>query len=96
MRLTCKLTSPELQRRRSTVIAELKELVTKKETLTNGLAFTFSAADRVLEKLIEFIKSERRCCEFFSYQLTIDGENATLHITGPEGTIEFLEHEVGF
>ena len=94
--LTCKLTSPELQKRRSTVIAELKTLIQSREILTDGLAFTFPSDDDVLDKLIAFIKSERLCCEFFSYRLIIDAGHATLEITGPEGTIEFLEHEVGF
>ena len=96
IQLTCKLTTPELQRRRSTVIADLKGLLHKKDTLVNGLTFTFPSGNTVLDKLIDFIKSERLCCEFFSYRLTIDGKNAVLDITGPEGTIEFLEHEVGF
>src|SRR5687767_5257761 len=94
--LTCKLTSPELQKRRSTVIAELKTLIQSREALRDGLAFTFPSDDNVLDKLIAFIKSERLCCEFFSYRLIIDAGHATLEITGPEGTIEFLEHEVGF
>jgi hypothetical protein len=96
MQLTCKLTSPELQKRRSTVIAELKTLIQSRQMLTDGLAFTLPSDDKVLDKLIDFVKSERLCCEFFSYRLIIDAGHATLEIRGPEDTIEFLEHEVGF
>lgn len=63
--LTCKLTTPELQKRRTTVIAELKQLVQRKEEILNGLLFTFPSEDRTLDKLIDFIKSERLCCDFF-------------------------------
>lgn len=94
--LICKLTSPELQKRRATMIAELKRLLLRKEEIKNGLAFEFSSEDSVLDKLIDFIKSERLCCDFFSFRLDVVNEVATLAITGPEGAKEFLEHEVGF
>jgi hypothetical protein len=94
--LTCKLTTPELQQRRATVIRELKELLLKKEEISEGLQFTFQSPDNVLDKLLDFIKSERLCCDFFSFHLSVAGDTATLQITGPEGTKELLEHEVGF
>lgn len=34
--LTCKLTTPELQKRRTTVIRELKDLVGRREEITTG------------------------------------------------------------
>ena len=94
--LTCKLTTPELQKRRATVIAELKEIMIRKEEIQDGWQFTFDSNDDTLQKLLEFIKSERLCCDFFSFKLSVSGERATLGITGPEGTKEFLVHEVGF
>lgn len=94
--LTCKLTTPDLQKRRATVINELKGLVTRKQPLTSGLKFTFESKDEVLDKLVDFIKSERLCCDFLSFHLSVVEDTATLEITGPEGTREFLEHEVGF
>ncbi|HET9486144.1 MAG TPA: hypothetical protein VFO54_01845 [Chryseosolibacter sp.] len=94
--LTCKLSTPELQLRRATIIRSLKELVLKKEDIDGGLRFTFDGTDEVLDKLLDFIKSERLCCDFLGFHLSIEGETATLKMTGPEGTREFLEHEVGF
>ena len=94
--LTCKLTTPELQQRRATVIRELKDLLLKKAEISDGLQFTFQSPDFVLDKLLDFIKSERLCCDFFSFHLSVSGDTATLQITGPAGTKEFLEHEVGF
>lgn len=94
--LTCKLTTPDLQKRRATVISELKGLVIRKQPLTSGLKFSFESQDEVLDKLVDFIKSERLCCDFLSFQLSVVEDTATLEITGPEGTKDFLEHEVGF
>lgn len=93
--LTCKLTTPELQHRKATVIAELKSLITKKQELTNGYEYTFNSTDQNLDKLVEFIKTERMCCDFFKFQLLIEDDAAILKITGPEGAKEFLEKEVG-
>ena len=97
--LVCKLTTPELQKRRLTVIEDLKKVLLKKDVLADGLAFTFPSNDAILVQLIEFIKSERLCCDFLSFKLNIAAntpEVVTLEITGPAGTQEFLEHEVGF
>ena len=68
--LTCKLTTPELQKRKATVIADLKELVLEKKELENGYSYKFEGKDEILDKLNEFIKTERMCCDFFTFQLT--------------------------
>lgn len=94
-KLACKLTSPELQKRRATTIHELKELILLKEETGYGYKYIFNSHDDVLDKLIDFVKSERLCCDFFSFQLSIEGQKAALEITGPEGSKKFLDHEVG-
>ena len=92
--VTCKLTTPELQKRKATVIAELKALVLVRKELSNGFAYEFSGADDILDKLNTFIKTERVCCVFFTFQLTVEADKAFLSITGPEGAKEFLKEEV--
>jgi hypothetical protein len=94
-KLTCKLTTPELQKRKATVIAELKALVLTREELSNGFSYTFESKDAILDKLIEFIKTERMCCDFFTFQLAIEEHTALLSLTGPEGTKDFINEEVG-
>lgn len=92
--VTCKLTTPELQKRKATVIAELKALVLTRKELTNGYAYEFEGTDEILDKLNTFIKTERMCCDFFTFQLTIEENKALLNITGSEGAKEFLKQEV--
>ena len=92
--VSCKLTTPELQKRKATVIAELKALVLEKNELTNGYSYKFEGSDRNLDKLNEFIKTERMCCDFFVFQLTVEENTVVLHVTGPTGTKEFLKEEV--
>ncbi len=92
--VTCKLTTPELQKRKATVIAELKALVLDRHELSNGFSYKFEGSDQNFDKLNEFIKTERMCCDFFSFQLTIEEDIAVLTITGPDGAKEFLKDEV--
>jgi len=92
--ITCKLTTPELQKRKATVIAELKVLVLTKKDLSNGYRYEFEGSDENLDKLNTFIKTERMCCDFFTFQLTVEENTAFLNITGPKGAKEFLEEEI--
>lgn len=93
--ITCKLTTPELQKRKATVIEELKTLVIGRKELTDGFSYEFEGSDQNLDKLSEFIKTERMCCDFFTFQLTVKENVAYLAITGPNGSKKFLKDEVG-
>lgn len=92
--VTCKLTTPELQKRKATVIAELKALVLERKELADGYSYRFDGSDQNLDKLNEFIKTERMCCNFFTFQLKVEENVALLTISGPEGAKEFLKEEV--
>jgi hypothetical protein len=94
--ITCKLTSIELQRRKTTVVAELRQLVIARTELADGFSYEFEATESLLDKLNTFVKAERRCCDFFKFQLTIEGTKALLSITGPEGTKKFITEEIDF
>lgn len=92
--VTCKLTTPELQKRKATVIAELKALLITRQELPNGYRYEFTSTDKNLDMLNSFIKTERMCCDFLIFQVTVEENKATLAITGPEGTKAFLQEEV--
>ncbi|MBY0434401.1 MAG: hypothetical protein K2U26_09850 [Cyclobacteriaceae bacterium] len=95
--LTCKLTSKELQHRRKTVLADLKNQMLTKDEMGNGFEYTFSGTDAIIDQLSEFVKTERQCCDFFDYEIKITGDTKTakLKITGPEGVKEFIKEELG-
>jgi len=65
--LTCKLTTRELQERKRTVIADLKAALLERVEIANGMRYKFPGADRDIEKLVSFIKTERMCCGFFHF-----------------------------
>lgn len=95
--LSCKLTSKDLQERKATIIASLKKQVLEKKELQNGYAYRFSGTEKIMDDLIEFIKTERQCCDFFTFTLTFsgDGTEAWLELTGPDGSKDFISTELG-
>jgi hypothetical protein len=94
--LSCKLTTPELQKRKETVLKSLREQIITKKELENGYAFKFPGTDKILDQLSEFIKSERVCCDFFVFGLSISGaqNEIWLELTGPEGSKDFISTEL--
>lgn len=48
--------------------------------------------------IIDFIKTERTCCGFFTYTLTLGDNNTPLwmEITSPDGAKEFISNELEF
>ena len=93
----CKLTTPELRKRKETVIASLKQQILDKKELKDGYAFKFPGTDEVLNELTEFIKTERACCDFFTFGLSISGDKseAWLELTGVDGAKDFIKSELG-
>ncbi|MBX3254903.1 MAG: hypothetical protein KF862_12240 [Chitinophagaceae bacterium] len=92
--IACKLTSPELQKRKAEVIASLKSKLLKREELTDGYAYLFTSTDSNIDEVTTFIKTERTCCDFFSFKISIEDENLWLSITGAEGTKDFIAGEL--
>ncbi len=92
--LTCKLTSPELRQRKTTVVASLKNQVIQKEDLDNGYRYQFAASDRLTDELISFIKTEKQCCSFFEFSITFQEHDTWLTISGPAGAKNFIDEEL--
>lgn len=97
-KITCKLTTPELQARKKSAIAELKTLLLEKVETDNGIKYKFEGTDKMIDLVTSFIKTERLCCDFFDFSLSVGGEGGYLwlELSGPEGTKEFINEEIGF
>jgi hypothetical protein len=85
-----------LQQRKSTVIDSLRKQVILTKELANGYAFKFTGTDKMIDELTEFIKTERACCSFFTFALSIKGDQSEiwLELTGAEGTKDFMKAEL--
>lgn len=87
----------ELKARKETVLASLKKKIIESHELKNGYAFKFSGSDQIVDELAEFIKTERECCSFFIFNLSVSGDKseAWLTMTGVEGAKDFITEELG-
>lgn len=93
--LSCKLTSPELRKRKDEVIAKLKKHILTKKELPNGYSYKFNGTDEILDEVTAFVKSERQCCDFFDFKVTVTNDTFLwLDIYGPEGAKEFINTEL--
>lgn len=95
-KLTCKLTTKELQERKKTIVDNLKNLLLDKVETDNGFKYKFDGSDKMLDLLNDFIKTERMCCDFFTFQVTIEENIAWLELSGPVGTKDFIKQELEF
>jgi hypothetical protein len=95
-KLSCKLTTPELQQRKKTVVAEVKRLLLEKTELPNGFRYKFDGSDTMMDLLNSFIKTERICCDFFVFNLTASSDTkfTWLELSGPEGVTDFIKYEI--
>lgn len=95
--INCKLTTAALRERKETVIARLKQHVMEKRELKNGYAFKFPGTDNILDELTEFIKTERACCDFFIFGISVSGDKseAWLELTGANNIKNFITAELG-
>ncbi len=94
--LSCKLMTAELQERKETVLASLGKQVIEKKELENGYAFKFNGSDKMIDEITDFAKTERHCCDFFAFNISISGDTSFLwfEITGPKEAKEFIATEL--
>lgn len=91
--LACKLTSPELRKRKEEVISKIKMLEIEKKEYPDGYAYRFNG-NNMTAILEEFIEAEKQCCEFMECTIAVTTGETWLRITGPEGVKEFLDKEL--
>jgi len=91
--LACELTPAEITARRATLLPGLLEQAAERTPLPNGFRWRFITSGACLAAVAETINTERQCCRFLRFVVTIepDGGPLWLEITGPPGTTEFLE-----
>jgi hypothetical protein len=94
--IACTLTEEALQKRKRTLIAALAEKIRERRAVEHGFAFRFAAEDFIIDTLTAFIKVERACCSFLQFNLQVTGRDSLwLTLTGPAGTQEFMQEELG-
>ena len=90
--IACSLSDAERRTRQATVLAQFKAVVTAEEELPDGYAFRLSEDMKSVAAAAELIASERECCQFLTFDLTVEAQRGSiiLRMTGPPGAKEFL------
>jgi hypothetical protein len=87
------LTAAE-RKREKTLLDLVRSTSIAKEETVDGYMLLFPDDPILLAQIGEFLSLERRCCPFFTFQLTAGAEKGliSLHISGREGVKAFLAH----
>jgi len=91
--IACELTPAEITARRATLLPGLLAQAAERMPLPHGFRWRFAASSEFLAAAAETLNTERQCCRFLRFVLTVepDGGPIWLEITGPQGTAAFLE-----
>lgn len=94
--MSCKLTSAEFKERKATIIENLKKEIVETVELKNGMKYAFKDSDETIAMLADFIKTERQCCDFFNFGLSVSAQKkyVYLELTGPKGVKDFIKSEL--
>ena len=68
----CSLSADKLGRRRDELARLFGKEVKETQELPDGFAFRFSSDDALTLRLFEFVRAERRCCGFLTFELTLE------------------------
>jgi hypothetical protein len=90
--VACCLSDEELHHRERTLLAQFKAAVIDSTELSNGYGFRVPGDKKWIMLVAELIVAERECCPFLKFELSLEPAMgpASVRMTGPEGTKEFL------
>ena len=93
MPIACSLDGPALGRRQSELRAGILAEAEAVERLPDGYRWHFPDASDLFARLGLVIDAERGCCRLLRVALSGDQDRGrvVLEITGPDGTVDFLE-----
>lgn len=90
--IACSLTTPELRAREQAIQREVLGGLAEVRELPDGYALRFPGDAAWLATLAEFIRFERECCPFFTFELRCEPRQGPLwlQLRGPEGVKGFV------
>lgn len=91
--IVCSLTPEAIKAGRAGLLPGLAERAMTRKTTDDGYQLTFAHSSGTLREIMEVIDSERQCCRWLSFTLTVPASEGpvTLTLSGPPGAREFLE-----
>lgn len=95
--ITCSLTAPERQAREQVLQREVFSGIQEVRELPDGYALRYPGDAAWVDTLAGFIRFERECCPFFTFELRCAPERGPLWLwlRGPEGVKAFVAAMLG-
>ena len=95
--IVCTLTPAALQARREGLLSDLLRRAEAHEELPQGYRLRFAATGETLSAIARTVDSERRCCRFLRFGITVEPDEGPilLELSGPPGTREFVAALLG-
>jgi hypothetical protein len=91
--VACCLSDSDLRVRESTLLAQFKAALMKREELDDGYVFRVRGDNKSIALVTELIMAERECCPFLKFEVSLEPAMGPINVrmTGPAGTKEFLK-----
>jgi hypothetical protein len=77
--LACTLSADQLPQRRQ-VIQQLFRRLRETRELDQGFEFIFPGEEPLISDLMEFVRFERNCCRFLSFELRFEPQKGPVHL----------------
>lgn len=78
--LVCTLAAGELANRREEIMQKLLKQATDVREIDQGFEFIFLGEEALVSDLMEFIRFERNCCRFLSFDLAFEPEQGPVRL----------------
>ena len=90
--IACTLTRDQRAARQTDLLPGLARRARERHPIENGVSLLFDSSRDTLGAIVTAIENERRCCQFFRFQLTLEPGQGPIRVdvTGPPGTSDFL------
>lgn len=91
--IQCNLTNEDLIERKKLLKEKIFSKVTNREQTQNGYVYYFEYDKLMLENILEFTKTEKACCPFFKFDISIlpFDLGIAIQLSGSEEVVEMLE-----
>ena len=95
--IACNLSEAELEARKEDITESMFSLYEQVDELPDGYAFKFPGDDAWAARLLNFVLEERKCCPFFTFDLTFEPKIGAiwLHLRGREDIKTFVRVNMG-
>jgi hypothetical protein len=90
--VACTLPEDRRSERQEEIDHDISGGILERIELADGFEFRFAGDEEWLVRLMQFVKFERRCCRFLTFEIVSEPDEGPmrLRLRGPEGTKEFI------